>query len=507
MGFLRKISGWPLLMSTTTIVNNDSYFTCSPDAKKRPVIILITGPYARKWFLHLQCGIEHDQDEKMRWVLAPDADDIKNQLKRLGLPRSEIAVLAFFPFLPDGQASSELTLKLIADWQAAFNACPLSESLQCIFGIYAQLSQQRFVNDPERAIWLGTFDINATKKIEIDQEITRLNAMPEQHSQWYGYYALQRFAMVDAMQLWMRNTNVMRSLQSLFNKTPLKLTGVMISDYSEGFTQHGAWANWIANRFKIYPGLASKMSLPQRPDVLCQREITTFYATVEKPRYRRKWPKIFIVVTALLSAFFLTTTTIWQARHLIEVRNNLEKFVQIESSQIQDKQNAFNTLLRYHDERYGCVAEKILRLLRLSQCDKIMADLEKFIGDYQSSLFSLAGSVNLFSSGSTEFDKDSDQYLRKLVTIIINNPEVDFMIVGHSDNTGTHKINMHLSEKRALVVRDWLLKNTTMPISKFKIKGVGDTDPIANNETEEGRRKNRRVDLIPIPLNQHINNE
>ena len=67
-------------------------------------------------------------------------------------------------------------------------------------------------------------------------------------------------------------------------------------------------------------------------------------------------------------------------------------------------------------------------------------------------------------------------------------------IGGHTDNTGKHAINMKLSQARANTVRNYLIKKGISP-DRVKAKGYGDTQPVAPNDTEEGRKQNRRTEV------------
>ncbi len=68
-------------------------------------------------------------------------------------------------------------------------------------------------------------------------------------------------------------------------------------------------------------------------------------------------------------------------------------------------------------------------------------------------------------------------------------------IVGHTDSTGSSAYNQKLSEQRAATVKDFLVKNGIQP-SKITILGKGETSPIADNATKDGRAKNRRVEVM-----------
>ncbi len=78
-----------------------------------------------------------------------------------------------------------------------------------------------------------------------------------------------------------------------------------------------------------------------------------------------------------------------------------------------------------------------------------------------------------------------------------NRRDVDVEIAGHTDSVGTRQYNMKLSLRRAEAVRTYLIGKGVAP-SRLTTQGYGESRPIADNATAEGRAKNRRVDLIPL---------
>lgn len=76
------------------------------------------------------------------------------------------------------------------------------------------------------------------------------------------------------------------------------------------------------------------------------------------------------------------------------------------------------------------------------------------------------------------------------------------IIAGHTDNIGPDEYNQELSKYRAAAVRDYLLTIGDLKNFEMEIKGYGESRPIATNDTEEGREKNRRVEILIIPLNK-----
>lgn len=88
--------------------------------------------------------------------------------------------------------------------------------------------------------------------------------------------------------------------------------------------------------------------------------------------------------------------------------------------------------------------------------------------------------------------------LDKLVPIFKEYADTEIDIFGYTDNTGTVEYNLILSQKRAKAVCDYLVSKG-LDASRFKINGLGIADPIATNDTPEGRAQNRRVEFAIIP--------
>ncbi len=85
--------------------------------------------------------------------------------------------------------------------------------------------------------------------------------------------------------------------------------------------------------------------------------------------------------------------------------------------------------------------------------------------------------------------------LKKLSALLTENPQIKVDIVGHTDSIGVEDFNKMLSEKRAVSVRNYLL-NQGISSKRMNAYGVGDSQPIATNETEAGRARNRRTEII-----------
>ncbi len=99
-----------------------------------------------------------------------------------------------------------------------------------------------------------------------------------------------------------------------------------------------------------------------------------------------------------------------------------------------------------------------------------------------------------FDFGSDKIRKTSYAELNEVVKYLKQNPNIKIEIGGHTDNIGSEKFNKQLSLNRARAVAAYLINNG-ISADRIKTKGYGFSKPIAPNDTEEGRAKNRRVEL------------
>ena len=112
-------------------------------------------------------------------------------------------------------------------------------------------------------------------------------------------------------------------------------------------------------------------------------------------------------------------------------------------------------------------------------------------------IFSKIASDFTFKTGTSVLNSKILSKLDSVVSLLNQYPNIHLDIIGNTDNTGSIKINMPLSEKRANIVFKYLLKKN-VPTDRLTKKGVADTNPIDTNKTALGRAKNRRTDMNVI---------
>ncbi len=99
-----------------------------------------------------------------------------------------------------------------------------------------------------------------------------------------------------------------------------------------------------------------------------------------------------------------------------------------------------------------------------------------------------------FDSGRATLQKGTEGEIERIFQFLVENSTYVVEIQGHTDSSGNNKANLTLSQKRANRVREALVQKGINK-ERIKAKGYGETLPVADNSTKEGRRKNRRVEL------------
>jgi len=102
----------------------------------------------------------------------------------------------------------------------------------------------------------------------------------------------------------------------------------------------------------------------------------------------------------------------------------------------------------------------------------------------------------LFDVGKSVIKPESENALKQITEYLNANPSVKIIVVGHTDNSGSYEGNMTLSKARAESIKSYLITNSKISASRLLYEGVGQVCPIASNATEEGRKKNRRVEIV-----------
>jgi OmpA-OmpF porin, OOP family len=102
----------------------------------------------------------------------------------------------------------------------------------------------------------------------------------------------------------------------------------------------------------------------------------------------------------------------------------------------------------------------------------------------------------LFDFNKADVKPESEPALREIATLLKQQPQMKLLVVGHTDGVGGFDANMLLSDRRAAAVLKELTSKYGVAANRLRAVGVGMAAPVASNESEDGRSKNRRVELV-----------
>jgi outer membrane protein OmpA-like peptidoglycan-associated protein len=111
----------------------------------------------------------------------------------------------------------------------------------------------------------------------------------------------------------------------------------------------------------------------------------------------------------------------------------------------------------------------------------------------------------LFDTDKSDLKAAARTNLQNLSESLVNNPQTNILIVGHTDNTGSDSHNMDLSVRRAEAVKAYIAAGNVAN-SRLTTSGKGESEPIADNSTADGRAQNRRVEIV-IVANEQMKNQ
>lgn len=165
--------------------------------------------------------------------------------------------------------------------------------------------------------------------------------------------------------------------------------------------------------------------------------------------------------------------------------------------------------LRALDERLGgATAERAALVQRLEAQARIKEQferVEKMFTRSEARVFREGNEIILrlvgltFDSGRAEIKPQGVALLNKVEKAIDVFPQSEIVIEGHTDSFGGDEANQRLSQSRADAIQHYMINAMRIPSYRMIATGYGETNPVANNETEAGRARNRRIDIVIKP--------
>jgi chemotaxis protein MotB len=191
----------------------------------------------------------------------------------------------------------------------------------------------------------------------------------------------------------------------------------------------------------------------------------------------------------------------------MEMQDLLKKIQQSEES-LQQKEDELRERNKKYVELQSAMEKQAeaLTLLKKKVADALVGFEGKGLSVVQKNgkVYVSVDEKLLFKSGKWDIEKPGLQALAQVSKILEQNVDINIVVEGHTDNvkyagTGGLIDNWDLSVKRATTVVRTLLKNTTINPKRITAAGRGEFIPLSTNETNEGRQKNRRTEIILTP--------
>lgn len=165
--------------------------------------------------------------------------------------------------------------------------------------------------------------------------------------------------------------------------------------------------------------------------------------------------------------------------------------------------------LRALDERLGgATAERAALIQRLEAQARVkeqFEQVEKIFTTFEARVFRESDTIILrlvgltFDSGEAQIKPDNFDLLAKVEKAIDVFPRSELTIEGHTDSHGGDDLNQKLSQERAESVQQYMINAMRIPTYRLIATGYGETRPVSSNETEAGRARNRRIDIVIKP--------
>jgi outer membrane protein OmpA-like peptidoglycan-associated protein len=165
--------------------------------------------------------------------------------------------------------------------------------------------------------------------------------------------------------------------------------------------------------------------------------------------------------------------------------------------------------LRTLDERLrdamAARATLIQRLEAQARVKEQFEQVEKMFSPHEARVFREADTIILrlfglsFDSGASQIKPENFDLLTKVEKAIDVFPRSELIINGHTDSQGSDNQNQKISQERAESVQQYIINVMRIPMYRLIASGYGETRPVSSNETEAGRARNRRIDVVIRP--------
>jgi len=229
-----------------------------------------------------------------------------------------------------------------------------------------------------------------------------------------------------------------------------------------------------------------------------------YLLSVEKPLARIA--ETMDIVGSFESGFDRTTNEI--VKQIKQLQNNNEKLTQ-NLAERDNQVEMLNSRVAELQQKLGGIEKEKSALTKQMEAQQRVreqfAAVEKIFDVAEANVLRKGNDIIVrligltFPVGKATIEAENFSLLTKVQQAINMFPECTITIEGHTDSHGSDESNLALSQQRAEAVSQYLLANMAIEPSRLTAVGYGESKPIANNETKEGRAKNRRIEVIIHP--------
>jgi OOP family OmpA-OmpF porin len=191
---------------------------------------------------------------------------------------------------------------------------------------------------------------------------------------------------------------------------------------------------------------------------------------------------------------------VWQDRRLTSLGSELAQN-QSERDRLQYEMKSQSETLAARDQDLAASRQKIALQQALVEAQERFDPKEAEVYQQGNNLLIRLKSIE-FPTGKASIPSKADELLTKVQAVVSDLNPSKVVVQGHTDSTGSPKVNEKLSEKRAEEVADYLKQNGVE--ARIVAEGMGASKPLANNKTKAGRAQNRRIDIVVTPAEANL---
>ena len=201
------------------------------------------------------------------------------------------------------------------------------------------------------------------------------------------------------------------------------------------------------------------------------------------------WPQENIRDAALTTGYCAQTARITEQRYLVMELPQHEAYVSV-----------LTYLLATNTGSCKALNDRTIAAIDILEVKNMEAKMVTVKAEEMAQAISIKGSIALygiyFDSGKADVKTESKDTLDQIAKLLTTTPSLTLLVVGHTDNVGSFASNVELSKRRAEAVVNVLGATYKIDRNRLTPVGVSFACPVAPNTTEEGRAKNRRVELV-----------